>query len=276
MEVLRFQASEAVKPFVNHYSFINEWPANARLHPLPNTLTELVCFTSDFPEVVQNKEQSIFKSQVLLIGQLILHDYELQTPEQNLASFHISFTPFGLHSLFNIPAREFRNVITPANEVFPQFAQIFASAVIGQNEPSQMALAADTLLQKLIPEKLHPIFKRLEPLARRVNESCGVISLHKLQKESCLCEKLFVRSFFENSGLFPHEFCKIIRLTHVLNDIMKHESGTKWYDIMEKYGYFDQSHFIKDVKKYTGRTPGALVSKSHILCQATRYYLSFI
>ncbi|NJK87057.1 MAG: AraC family transcriptional regulator [Bacteroidales bacterium] len=37
----------------------------------------------------------------------------------------------------------------------------------------------------------------------------------------------------------------------------RNKKGKKndWFELFYKYGYYDQSHFIKDFKKITGKTP---------------------
>ncbi len=61
-----------------------------------------------------------------------------------------------------------------------------------------------------------------------------------------------INRYFNQQFGFPlKEFLKIVRCKSSYNDISKG-------NLFPQKGYFDQAHFIKDVKKYTGTTPRKL------------------
>jgi len=66
--------------------------------------------------------------------------------------------------------------------------------------------------------------------------------------------------FIQYGGLTPNLFCKINRFTKSLQLVAKKESTLT--SIAYQCGYFDQSHFIKDFRYFTGTTPSALKPES--------------
>ncbi|UII74664.1 helix-turn-helix domain-containing protein [Flagellimonas sp. HMM57] len=66
------------------------------------------------------------------------------------------------------------------------------------------------------------------------------------------------RYFKKETGLTPKAFQTLQRFKKVLREL----STTKnqdWQHYVLQYGYYDQSHFIKEMKRFTGNTPSALV-----------------
>ena len=66
------------------------------------------------------------------------------------------------------------------------------------------------------------------------------------------------RHFKRDTGLSPKRFQSLRRYKAAVQEICLTENQD-WQHYVDKYGYFDQSHFIKEIKKYTGFTPSNLV-----------------
>ena len=60
--------------------------------------------------------------------------------------------------------------------------------------------------------------------------------------------------FKEHVGVTPKDFLKVIRFQNAIQQIEK-QISVKWTDIAYDSGFYDQSHFIADFKKFSGYTP---------------------
>ncbi|MEM9930506.1 MAG: helix-turn-helix domain-containing protein, partial [Bacteroidota bacterium] len=68
------------------------------------------------------------------------------------------------------------------------------------------------------------------------------------------------RYFKKDTGLTPKKFQTLHRFRLAINEL--YDTGnTDWLHYVEKYGYFDQSHFIKEVKRYTSLTPSKILRR---------------
>lgn len=65
------------------------------------------------------------------------------------------------------------------------------------------------------------------------------------------------RHFKEIVGLLPKQFLTITRFNHAYFKIVQ-SSEKEWFDVVSEFNYFDQSHFIKEFKRYSGFTPSQL------------------
>jgi AraC-like DNA-binding protein len=62
------------------------------------------------------------------------------------------------------------------------------------------------------------------------------------------------RKFLKQIGLSPKQLGKVIRLQTALKLLLNRKTGT-FTQIAYESEYYDQNHFIKDFKEFTGTTP---------------------
>ncbi|MBT1702199.1 helix-turn-helix transcriptional regulator [Fulvivirgaceae bacterium PWU20] len=106
-------------------------------------------------------------------------------------------------------------------------------------------------LQGYNPDKL--IFAALD----KIHASKGVIRIKELADALCISNDAFEKRFRRVVGASPKQFSYIIRMKHVLQ-LLKHNH--KFTDLALDSGYFDQSHFNKDFKSFTGQSPRAFLA----------------
>lgn len=89
--------------------------------------------------------------------------------------------------------------------------------------------------------------ERLRKLYRLVDSSEGTESVKNIAETIGISSRQLQRIFKENLGIGLKEYLKIVRFKKTLR---KSKSDKSDY-----LPYFDQAHFIKEVKTYTGNTP---------------------
>ena len=76
--------------------------------------------------------------------------------------------------------------------------------------------------------------------------------MKELADTLCISQDAFEKRFRKSMGVSPKSFSYIIRMKHIIaNGVNKQTLSEIAYDA----GYFDQSHFIKDFRLFTGQTP---------------------
>lgn len=99
-------------------------------------------------------------------------------------------------------------------------------------------------------------------LTNSINNNYKDVKINRLAKELNLSRRHLLRRFSDSTGLSPKQFAGIIRFQKAL--YLKRE-GYHWSDIAEECGYYDQSHFIKEVERYGGTTPEKIFLKTNLL-----------
>tara|TARA_B110000091_G_scaffold192989_1_gene217754 strand:- start:2026 stop:2403 length:378 start_codon:yes stop_codon:yes gene_type:complete len=85
-------------------------------------------------------------------------------------------------------------------------------------------------------------------------ETNGQFSVNELSKQSNINRRQLTRKFSSTIGLSPKQLSKTIRIQNTLKTLLTKEF-TSLTDLAYENEYFDQAHFIKDFKEFTGLTP---------------------
>ncbi|HVN03907.1 MAG TPA: helix-turn-helix domain-containing protein, partial [Bryobacteraceae bacterium] len=75
-----------------------------------------------------------------------------------------------------------------------------------------------------------------------------------------LSAKRFIQVFHDQVGLTPKLFCRVRRFQRVLRTINQGRT-IAWADVAADCGYFDQAHFIRDFRDFSGINPSAYVTQ---------------
>ncbi len=111
------------------------------------------------------------------------------------------------------------------------------------------------LLQKTKEQKEIPFMKIVEKIYENPNEQ----SVTDIAKEFGYNERNLYRVFKTNFGVSPKVLLNILRLHLCLTLIL--ENKMNLIDIALSCGFYDQSHFIKEIKRYTGISPLKIIDE---------------
>ncbi|MEQ8926344.1 MAG: helix-turn-helix domain-containing protein [Fulvivirga sp.] len=90
-------------------------------------------------------------------------------------------------------------------------------------------------------------------IVSKIIESKGQIKIDELITNAGISRRSFERKFVNIIGLSPKYFSRIIRFNNIFKLIQ--EGDSSWCQVALHSGYYDQAHFIKEFKKFTGEKP---------------------
>jgi AraC-like DNA-binding protein len=105
-------------------------------------------------------------------------------------------------------------------------------------------------------EKVYKKIKMIEQICDRICVDGEAFHAKDLSDQYGFSERYIQRLFIENVGLTPRSFFKIHRFNKSLELVRSSDSSLT--SIAYDCGYYDQAHFIKEFKKYTGMTPSEI------------------
>ncbi|MNZ68691.1 Helix-turn-helix domain protein [compost metagenome] len=85
-----------------------------------------------------------------------------------------------------------------------------------------------------------------------IKQNNGNIRIKDLATDLHISQDPFEKRFRAIIGSTAKQYASIIRLRHLINSYPSYDSLT---EASFEAGYFDQSHFIKDFRLFTGQTP---------------------
>lgn len=115
-------------------------------------------------------------------------------------------------------------------------------------------------LSKLAEEKGLQKYQEIQMAIQIVNERKGMISVNEIAESMKISERTLQRMFKDYIGISPKKFANIIQFQTSLTQISQ-DSFLKLTDVVYENGYADQSHFIRNIKKFTGKRPSQLKSE---------------
>ena len=149
----------------------------------------------------------------------------------------------------------------PANELFNQsisLENIFEQRQINDTEEKLAFAKTDKqrihIVEQFLLSQLRDIKndQLIIEAVRLIYQSKGTIRIKELNEKLFISQSPFEKRFRKLVGTTPKKFASIVRFNCVLGDLTNIKSLT---DICYENNFFDQAHFIKDFKQYTGDTP---------------------
>lgn len=92
-------------------------------------------------------------------------------------------------------------------------------------------------------------------LIDQITRRAGNVKIEELGELTGYSVRYVNKVFKENMGISPKTYCKIARFQTVLNSLKWEEDEKDLLAIAMNAGYYDQSHMMKDFRKYTNMTP---------------------
>lgn len=167
----------------------------------------------------------------------------------------VYLTPLGAYRLLGIPGQELARRVVGLEEVAP---------FLGGSLPERLAGAATWAGRIGLVEQalLSAVDTGPEPdpvvdwLWNRICDSGGRARIDELVAQTGWSHRHVTTCFRTQIGLSPKAAAGIVRFERAMACL-----GSKpLSDIASKYGYADQSHFTRDVVRYTGEPPRALLA----------------
>ncbi|MBD0295622.1 MAG: AraC family transcriptional regulator [Flavisolibacter sp.] len=169
--------------------------------------------------------------------------------------FSIHFRPNGFYRIFGMPAALFTNQIEEGwcifNKDINTLQQQLQESV---NVQAMVRHSEHYLVSRLMKSKAKDPYNCIQSVSDLLLHSNSNIPVEKLAFEANMSMKTFERKFTEQIGVSPKLFARMVRFNKAL--VLKvNDPKQSWTCIAHTCGYFDQMHFIKDFKLFTGETP---------------------
>jgi AraC-like DNA-binding protein len=85
----------------------------------------------------------------------------------------------------------------------------------------------------------------------------GMVTVMSICKELSVSERYLQQLFQKYVGLSPKFFARIVRFSYIFQLIK--DNDPDWAQVVCEAGYYDQSHFIRNFKSFTGEDPSEYI-----------------
>jgi AraC-type DNA-binding domain-containing proteins len=179
----------------------------------------------------------------------------------------IVFQPIGAKIFFQIPMNELNNRNIPIEMLCDsQIMELEKSLKETTNKEICIRLIENFLLKRICQFE-NPNHNRLNAIIDSIQQGQYDISI--LAQTACLGYKQFKRLFAEHIGINPKDFIRVTRFQKAIH-ILQTQPQITLTNLSDNCGYYDKSHFIKELKEYSGYSPKAFLN----LCDPYSDYYS--
>jgi AraC-like DNA-binding protein len=170
----------------------------------------------------------------------------------------VGFKPWGLSSFFDFNLSELIDDNLNLHDICPiEMRRIEDQIRTKTTDEARIEVIENFLLSLLKPDARDPL---IEHAVHEILAQKGMVSVSEMAKAFHLSQKQFTRRFVRTVGAPPKLYAKLARFQHVLT--MINDRKAKLTELAYQAGYFDQSHFIKEIRDFTTETPTSLKHKS--------------
>ncbi len=163
----------------------------------------------------------------------------------------VYFTETGLAHFSTSPAHELFNQSVSIDNLFEKgkVRVLEEMLALASSDKERIKAVEIFLISQLKEKKADQLVMRAVQL---IYNSKGDIRIASLPEQLHISQSAFEKRFRKLVGATPKKFASIVRFNTVLQDIGKQKSLT---EICYDNNFFDQAHFIKEFKQFTGDTP---------------------
>jgi AraC-like DNA-binding protein len=257
-------ASPVFSPYIEYYKFISG-TLQGTFKVVPSDYQELYFqFDHDNYSIISPGKYEVKDPQVFMSG---LHDvgqeiYSSIAESRNIKSFVIVFKPNGIQKLFSLSNSEIQRYALYGNEVLKAKTEIILDRMVKSSTPSEMKVELENFLIGFIDK--NPIDSILQSMNKFIRQNIGIVSVGSLAEKYHITPRTLQRRFKDEFGICPKNYLQLVRINTAVGKLSSGNYESLTY-LAYYSGYYDQSHFIRDVKKNCGTQPGIMEKNKSLL-----------
>jgi len=262
MHYWRIEPDRCLQPGVQCYALVNPARPIASHASLPE-FEEQVLLPDGYSEIVfvldgrferrpvgQARPRAVMASSYVIGGRSSSIVASNVTPVR-VAS--VKLDPRLLRKIIGIPLDEFRDGVVTLNDLGCKELLRLEDAVANASSASGVASVLDAFLLRM-PRISHSRRSAVTELLRGVHGTHGTLSIMEFLRARDLNARTMERHFGACMGMTPKQYARIVRFKRSYGRLML--SGPDRGSVKAHLeGYYDQSHFDRDFKRFLGVSP---------------------
>jgi AraC-like DNA-binding protein len=254
MEYSEFQPATSLRPFIECYWAAEGLSATQKI--VPDGFSEIVFHYGDLYKFRDHQGKEKIQSRAILAGQITKPIY--LTPTGNSGAIGIKFKPTGIWRLLGWSMSKFTDEAFDLQK-FPNVdLERFILQLCTIDILQDKIQCVEAILLKLLPSQRTSV---IDEIVTVIDSSQGDIVMSSLHTQFEISDRTMERTFKEQVGTSAKRYARIVRFRHIFQLIQKQE----WSKAEATYlaGYFDQAHFNKEFKEFSGEDPGTYFARHH-------------
>jgi AraC-like DNA-binding protein len=218
---------------------------------VPDGCMEMIFHYSDLYKQYFEDGRYIIQPKSFVFGQ-ITYPLDIE-PTGETGIFSIRFHPDGFTPFVTMPIKNMENRAVPLQELFGKDGLHLEKEVLNALTSEDRVKIIESFLLKILitPKFIDRITKSSVEIILQLN---GQLTIDELSDQLKIHKRQLERKFSSVIGLSPKQLSKIIRIQSTLK-MLANKQFTSLTSVAYGGDYYDQAHFIKDFKEFTGMSP---------------------
>jgi hypothetical protein len=235
---------------------------------IPDGCIDMIFIIGDDVKRFTSEDDFIIQPRAMVLGQITAPFYVQPTGSVN--SFAVRFYPYGFSNFVSGTMNELANKETPLAGLFGEQASksLAEDIILAENTSKRIGIVETFLFEKLADKAI------IDNIVKRTVDTLlstkGKAAINTILKEDLSKRRQMERKFIEQIGISPKQLGKVIRLQSALKMLLNNQSESLT-EIAYEGDYYDQAHFIKDFKEFTGTTPRAFLEDDKMTLSSLLY-----
>lgn len=202
---------------------------------------------------IDNGVQTDYKEQDIFFIGIWDRPVTLLSKSRVTGTIGIELTPNGLHRFTRLPAMEVFNKIYSFTDIYGNSGKQLIEQLTNTPKLEEKL----SILQGFLVDIVY-LTNRNNPFidfsVSLIKQTSGLTSIKELEFKTGYSKRYIDLLFKEHLGISPKAFSGIVRFQSFYN-MWANTEDTNFYSGNFYEMYYDQAHFIKEFKKYTGHSP---------------------
>ncbi|HVZ34857.1 MAG TPA: AraC family transcriptional regulator [Polyangiaceae bacterium] len=172
------------------------------------------------------------------------------------AGIELRLTPMGARVIFGIPLGALAETVVQLTDLLPRSQSSLSARLASCRDwPSRFAIV-QALLETRMGSARAPCKKTRWAVAQ-IQAAHGSLEVGALARELGCSRKHLAALFHDGVGFTPKAYAGIVRFERLVEHV-KVDQSLGWAEAAVRFGYADQAHLAREVKRYSGLTPREL------------------
>ncbi len=253
MNYQQYNATEILQPFIKCFWSLDA-PASTTVEKqriVPDGCMELIFHYGDLYKQFLEDGSSITQPRCFVFGQ-ITSSLEI-APTGVTGIIAARFHPDGFLPFSSYPIQQMENKAIALNQLFGDESIPLEQTVLhASTNEERIQFISGFLITRLQTAEVRD--RITQSGIDALMQSNGQMNIHELAEQLNINRRQLERKFSSAIGLSPKQLSKMIRLQNTLK-MMEQKQFTSLTSLAYENSYYDQAHFIKDFKEFTGISP---------------------
>ncbi|PMJ99494.1 helix-turn-helix domain-containing protein [Vibrio sp. 10N.261.55.A7] len=234
---------------------------------IPDGTIEMAFILGDDIKRYTSEDRFIIQPRAMVLGHTT--DPFYIEPTGSVNTFAIRFYPYGFAHFVHAPIKALANTETPLVELFEEKeVRKLEQDIIHAADAQQRIEIIESFLLSKLNEKA-TLDSVVKSTIETLFETKGSTSISKILNDDLSKRRQLERKFVKQIGVSPKQLGKLIRLQSALKVMLNEDESLT--DVAYQNDYYDQSHFIKDFKEFTGVSPKEFLGNENMALSSIFY-----